>query len=155
MKYPSLFSFLKKYKLKDTLDTTSDSLETTSDNVSDPDSELIQMEYKFRFPKNYKIDQVTNYFFAMLMKFYQNKFNETDYDKFEIFNKLLLLKKDDNIEQLKIHLIKKINSILNKREKSNLFDKLEKHPNYGWHGWLSLKDDVLKSKSHIFSKRSN
>ena len=40
MKYPSLFSFLGKYKLKDTLDTTSDSLETTSDNVSDPDSEL-------------------------------------------------------------------------------------------------------------------
>ena len=172
MKHPSHFSFLKKYKPKNsssnTLDTTTESLDTTSDlfdderdiindysESSDPvldraqdnDQDVIQMEYKFRFPKNYKIDQVTNYFFAMLMKFYQNKFNETDYDKFEIFNKLLLLKKDDNIEQLKIHLIQKINSILNKREKSNLFDKLEKHPKYGWYGWLSLKDDVLKSKS--------
>ena len=168
MKYPSLFSFLKKYKSKDslntasdTLDTTTDSLDTTSNNETDiinnysessenhrdPDSELIQMEYNFRFPKNYKIDQVTNYFFAMLMKFYQNKFNETDYDKFEIFNKLLLLKNDDNIEQLKTHLIQKINNILNKKEKSNLFDKLEKHPKYEWHGWLSLKNDVLKSKS--------
>jgi hypothetical protein len=91
----------------------------------------------------------------MLIKFYQNKFNETDYDKFnetdydkfEIFNKLLLLKNDDNIEQLKTHLIQKINNILNKKEKSNLFDKLEKHPKYEWHGWLSLKNDVLKSKS--------
>ena len=134
MKHPSLFSFLKKYKPKNsssnTLDTTTESLDTTSDlfdderdiindysESSDPvldraqdnDQDVIQMEYKFRFPKNYKIDQVTNYFFAMLMKFYQN--------------------------------------ILNKREKSNLFDKLEKHPKYGWYGWLSLKDDVLKSKS--------
>ena len=176
MKHPSLFSFLKKYKRNDSSNTTTDSLNSTIDSLDKTTdsldkttdsldkksdsldiindysehldkSELIQMEYNFRFPKNYKIDQVTNYFFAMLMKFYQNKFNETDYDKFEIFNKLLLLKKDDNIEQLKIHLIQKINSILNKKEKSNLFDKLEKHPKYRWYGWLTLKDDILKSKS--------
>ena len=166
MKQPSLYSFLKKYKYKnsstsslntttDSLDKTTDSLDKTTDSLDiindyseslshyNNKDDLIQMEYNFRFPKNYKINEVTNYFFGMLMKFYQNKFNEADYDKFEIFNKLLLLKKDDNIEQLKIHLIQKINTILNKREKSNLFDKLEKHPKYGWYGWLSLKQHVL------------
>lgn len=175
MKQSSLLSFLKKYKYTrdtpntsdtttdtDTLDNITDkSTESTdvsttdiinnylesSEKVTTPTDNVIKMEYQFRFPKNYKIDAVTNYFFAMLMKFYQNKFNDADYDKFEIFNKLLLLKNDDNIEQLKIHLIQKINNILNKKEKRNLFDKLEKHPKYGWNGWLSLKDSVLSSAS--------
>lgn len=175
MKQSSLLSFLKKYKYTrdtpntsdtttdtDTLDNITDkSTESTdvsttdiinnylesSEKITTPTDNVVKMEYQFRFPKNYKIDTVTNYFFAMLMKFYQNKFNDADYDKFEIFNKLLLLKNDDNIEQLKIHLIQKINNILNKKEKRNLFDKLEKHPKYGWNGWLSLKEYVLSSTS--------
>ena len=102
----------------------------------------LDVEYSFRFPKNYNIDQVTNYFFGMLMKFYQNKFTSTDFDKFETFNKLLLLKNDVNIEKLKKHLVQKIKSTLNTREIANLFHKLETNPKYGWLGWIDLKYSI-------------
>ena len=102
----------------------------------------LDVEYSFRFPKNYNIDQVTNYFFGMLMKFYQNKFTDADFDKFETFNKLLLLKNDVNIEKLKKHLVQKIKSTLNTREIANLFHKLETNPKYGWLGWIDLKYSI-------------